>query len=72
MNAATVQTHDSMTLITDVMKLHRQRDFIRAELVKALQTVETLPEEVKALLIADQNATAEWQAAFTDYKGGTH
>ena len=55
--------------ILDLYEVKSKRDLVRNELVKALQNVPGLPEEVIALLRADAVVTQELARALTHYQG---
>lgn len=57
-----------MKTIREVMAVRTQRDMIRDELVRSISRVENLPEEVRALLIADTEATQEFETTFSQYQ----
>lgn len=54
-------------LIGEVMNAKRDRDLIREELVKGLRNLTGLPDEIRAYLIADEEATKAFHLAWEEY-----
>lgn len=53
---------------SEVMHAKVQRDIIRQEIIRAVAALPEVPEEIRALLIADAEASREFEQRFTLYQ----